>query len=384
MSEFVVPPVIDPDAENEDLRRLAEWIDSLEPGRGEKHLPGQHDQLTHGIRGTSGGGFTPGSTPHGRYNTQKLTADLEKILYEWNDPSLSGPAADDGAAHLKTENVNRIGTALAERAKKDPELKAQLERIGQRVVENSPWNGTSFSEEGTLQIEEGPGLSVYQRQHLHLAEGMTIAEVGAREVAAKMQDAWMQSASDDSELSWGMQLAVAKKMGIDDSAARSVITKFLEDDPDQHAEWFMDHGPEIGLPPFGGGPLEAADRVADSPAVKAYVDEVYGETQRYLAEREIDEITVYRGVHLQERLLPGVDPNITLNPLSSFTTKRTVAENFAQQETDRERPYILTTTVPADRVFSIATTGPGCLSETELLVVGGPNSSVQVEEGSPW
>ena len=37
------------------------------------------------------------------------------------------------------------------------------------------------------------------------------------------------------------------------------------------------------------------------------------------------------------------------------------------------RGVVLGIRVPADRIFSLASTGPGCLHEGEVVVVGGPS-----------
>jgi hypothetical protein len=228
-------------------------------------------------------------------------------------------------------------------------------------------------------------IGVYSEDHLHLKKGMTREEVGGREVAAEMQDTWMNTASDSNALSWGLQLAAADRMGIpSDNEALHAIG--------QQA------GPKINewLGIEGGRTQtleEAAREIADSPVAKAYVDQVYNDTQNYLADNNITEITAYRGVEFYIGTDTGIDPSrdplytmsadpqdreVLLNPLSSFSTSWETARTFSGANAydwpggPTTSSYVLETTYPAERVFSIASTGPGCLKETEMLVIGGP------------
>ena len=51
------------------------------------------------------------------------------------------------------------------------------------------------------------------------------------------------------------------------------------------------------------------------------------------------------------------------NPLSSWSTQSQI---FAQW-----RDYVLFAKIPASRIISTAFTGPGCLNESEFIVIGG-------------
>jgi hypothetical protein len=297
----------------------------------------------------------------------------------WNSPGVA----------QKIANVNRIGPALAERTKGDPALQTQLARAGNRIVKIARGATTREGASVTEHFDENGRLTgtlgVYSEDHLHLKEGMTREEVGGREIAAEMQDTWMNTASDSNTLSWGLQLAVADRMGI--TSPNEALQAIGQQAGPKINEW-------LGIE---GGHMQrledAAREIADSAAAKAYVDQVYSDTQSYLADNNITEITAYRGVEFYIGTDTGIDPSrdplytasadpqdreVMLNPLSSFSTSWETARRFSGANAydwpggPTTSSYVLETTFPAERVFALPTTGPGCLNETELLVVGGP------------
>jgi len=65
--------------------------------------------------------------------------------------------------------------------------------------------------------------------------------------------------------------------------------------------------------------------------------------------------------------------DLTLNPAASFTLRGEVSSYFARREWDDDE-YVsvrLHGTVHASRILSLPRTGMGCLSEEEVIVVGG-------------
>jgi hypothetical protein len=83
---------------------------------------------------------------------------------------------------------------------------------------------------------------------------------------------------------------------------------------------------------------------------------------------------------------------IDLNPLSSFSVNTMSAQDFAG---GGNRGLVFGVTVPANRIFSLASTGPGALREGEVVVIGGPLPmlaahdnvavwTVQAADGGKW
>jgi hypothetical protein len=65
-----------------------------------------------------------------------------------------------------------------------------------------------------------------------------------------------------------------------------------------------------------------------------------------------------------EFTLPGAKSlGAVLQPASAFSTDQGVARRFGSM--------VLDAVVPKERILSTAMTGPGCLNEDEILVIGG-------------
>lgn len=107
---------------------------------------------------------------------------------------------------------------------------------------------------------------------------------------------------------------------------------------------------------------------------------VYGRTQAELKKRGIDKVTVYRGLKKQRDTALGEYEvgdivQVEANALSSWSLSPVTAEKFAGYDGGR----VLSTTVPASWVYSTPMTGPGCLNEEEIIVVGKRAFHVRVE-----
>jgi hypothetical protein len=155
---------------------------------------------------------------------------------------------------------------------------------------------------------------------------------------------------------------------------------------------------------FESQPIDLEQRMSDAAKV---VDAMYAHTQEVLAASDIKELTVFRGMHFHaddpeppealkpliptswEETTPGhprdTNPQaveIDLNPISSFSVNSHSAEDFAGGGV---RGLVFATTVPAERVFSLPSTGLGCLREGEVVVIGGPTKAVaSVKNVAGW
>lgn len=100
---------------------------------------------------------------------------------------------------------------------------------------------------------------------------------------------------------------------------------------------------------------------------------MYNRTQRYLAEKGITHLYVFRGTGMESD--PGARTGDVLrtddNPLSSWSVDWEVGARF-KSWADARHNYLLGTVVPAERVLSTPFTGFGCASEHEVLVIGTP------------
>jgi hypothetical protein len=182
---------------------------------------------------------------------------------------------------------------------------------------------------------------------------------------------WAATSGDSSTFALGLQMAAAKEFGLTTA----------------EAELRANHKDQMMLAAWDSrGPIE-------QDVLRALVRNQYDYTQEVLKARGIEYLDLARGVtSMPDRHLAGVTTLTLLNPLSSWTTSRFTAERFAgaadvadQWET-RAGDYLLQARVPASRIFSTAVTGPGCLNEFEVVVLGAAaeGDTVWVDSRVQW
>ena len=110
-------------------------------------------------------------------------------------------------------------------------------------------------------------------------------------------------------------------------------------------------------------------------AISAHLRSQYDLTQAMFKKAGVNEVVVFRGQGLPRPAGMISDvfkaDSITLQPISSFSAYIKTARSFAVG--DDEFRSITAMVVPADRVLGTATTGYGCITEAELVVIGGEN-----------
>lgn len=129
---------------------------------------------------------------------------------------------------------------------------------------------------------------------------------------------------------------------------------------------------------------DLADRVSElmqTPGMKDTIDTFlksqYMNTQMMFEEKGITEITLFRGFSVPNSQVSdifgkGIDSgqaNLLLQPLSSFALKMNTAEGFASAHPG-ETSVVIAARVPVDRIIGTFSTGYGCLSESEMVVMG--------------
>lgn len=134
---------------------------------------------------------------------------------------------------------------------------------------------------------------------------------------------------------------------------------------------------------FGVSDRDVERAREEQVSMRAFVLAQYEATQDYFASLGITHVPVYRGHKVYDGGTPewAVDAvdggrgvaDVTLRPLSSFSVDRSVAAQFARGVSTDES-YIITGTVPVQRIFSTPRTGVGCLEEAEVVVLGGVGS----------
>lgn len=108
---------------------------------------------------------------------------------------------------------------------------------------------------------------------------------------------------------------------------------------------------------------------------RKFVQAEYEATQQFFKDAGITHVSLFRGV--VDLDLPEGPQTVTMQPASSWTTSLGIAKAFAKQYQDSTpgtptRGHILVTRVPVSRILSTAVTGRGALSESEVIMLGGP------------
>jgi len=121
--------------------------------------------------------------------------------------------------------------------------------------------------------------------------------------------------------------------------------------------------------------------------IRLFLRAQYEITQERLKAAGIDTLTLYRGMTVvPDGLEHGKSAEISTRPLNAFSASKQVAFDFSKGKMTQSiagpkgKGIVISGKVPAERVLSLATTGIGCLSEQEVVVLGGTDEWM-VEKG---
>lgn len=167
---------------------------------------------------------------------------------------------------------------------------------------------------------------------------------------------WAGTSNDSSAESLAMQDAVQREFGLKDAEA-----------------W---------APP-ANAPLSLESNIKDYTQKNGDMYQnlfrtVYNNTQKTLQNQGIGSIPVCRGFAWENGEIRTNIPvpiwaekngesEVPLRPMSSFSTDNDTAKEFAG-----EHGAVIYGHIPTNRILSLASTGPGCLSEHEIVVLSGP------------
>jgi hypothetical protein len=176
--------------------------------------------------------------------------------------------------------------------------------------------------------------------------------------AAELVRQWQITSNDSNPTSLRIQDVARELFGLDDALGWT--------SPGQGRDGIASAGETAPLP--------------ISPAQKklltAFVQAQYDQTQKYLEQKGIKKLTVYRG-YFNNSLVDeldimaadsgddgdsGISDTLELRPLSSFSVDPKIASGFG--------PVIIESTIDAKDILALPLTGSGCLGESEVIVLG--------------
>jgi len=122
----------------------------------------------------------------------------------------------------------------------------------------------------------------------------------------------------------------------------------------------------------GGLGIDAFMPPAKSLTQRTLLRVTYNETQAKLKKWGIKEVRLHRGVTFDTplKVREGKHTSIRTNVLSSWSINADVAQEFAKRGGNG---VVFSSVVPANRIFSFPMTGLGCLTEGEVVILGGKN-----------
>jgi hypothetical protein len=285
---------------------------------------------------------------------------------------LHGVAKDMEAKTFRNPLFLRALTASAERAKEDAK-EARLRsgktsdrfpsplsdtytataksEVQQQVTDG--WAARGWDPDDAGELHRGVG-----RGDSYLQSGET-DEVHAGRLAAIAIQTWAATSNDSDRFSLAVQEAAVKEFGLDGHQGWDTAAPVLSDSASEVAQ----------------GTLR----------------DMHDRTQAWFAERDITEVSLYRGQNEYASVDDTFDPidlefgheapedtliratevgigdgTVRLRPLSSWSADRRTAYGFTTYSGS-----VMHATVPVSRILSHPRTGFGCLSEEECVVLGG-------------
>lgn len=167
--------------------------------------------------------------------------------------------------------------------------------------------------------------------------------------ASKYTSQWADSAGDSDRDSVALQIGAANALG------GGVTAHFEREHPGA----------------FAGGETVYGKQ---SDLIDSYWRSSYAATQDYFAERGTTHVEMYRGIAADPVHTigeHGMEMSVGINPVSSWSTDRSTAEDFAISEYESRGnvdSFVLSANVPVENIVTTPMTGAGCLGEYEFLV----------------
>lgn len=192
----------------------------------------------------------------------------------------------------------------------------------------------------------------------------------SKDVIAQLVNNWAITSSDADWRSVAIQIVTKEELGLGDVRVFAASYRRLADE-DKNLKVIE----------------EAMRKLDDNPALRsslrAFVRAQYEETQRYLKDLGVDEVTIYRGltVNPSDPAVPwGVGLSVTPatdNPIASWSFRHNTA-----RRSHFFGGTMLRASVPREMIFSFPRTGFGCadMGEAEVLVINTGHNRVWVSQ----
>jgi predicted ABC-type ATPase len=292
----------------------------------------------------------------GGITKERDTAVLNKRMQEGYTGS--------GAVGLKQSVMNQTQA----RASADP-------RWHKRGTVRKPYDNTQSAEWNALNQQRTEDLEGWEQ--VRAAFGYRDSAYGAsseQAVMAQLINNWARTSSDRDWRGVVMQMAVKEEF---DTPVRVFAADYWNN--------AVESDKIVKL---------AEEKIAEFPemmgALRAFVRAQYEQTQAFLKEMDISEVTLYRGMRIPQSAVEAAPEDggvpwgaglstVTLsdNPIASWSIRHSVSRGVFSSGT------MLRASCPREMVFSCPLTGFGCASEYEVLILNaGDNSAWMAQHGT--
>jgi len=186
---------------------------------------------------------------------------------------------------------------------------------------------------------------------------------------------WSRSSNNHMMQSLGIQRDAAEEFGVEMSDFTKGRIEWMEDRASKYPMYADD---------------EDYQQLYPSDVQRRILRAQYDNTQKFLREKGIgpdDVVTLYRGAKWDKAITKdwkaGQEVAFHDNALASWSLGEDIARRFWRWDSEKDG-VIIKVNVPASMIFSTALTGNGCLTEGELLLIGGRGTAelVDVRRGS--
>jgi hypothetical protein len=295
--------------------------------------------------GTGSGGFKPGNkcAPGGGGGGSAESLGSESGDLSSQDLQRVFRGASQEALNLSTgSNPEQVKERAEIKKQVAASVLQKLDRMGmdEDSVPDSLLSATGFDHE---KYREGAPEG-YEKRHA-LVRGVI--------------DQWANTSGDSDPRAVGIQKAIAEEFGGDIPGVSAASMDHLGKYDSLYAA--------VDASRFKG----VEEVVAKSSAVRDVLRAQYNATQDYFEEQGIKELTLHRGfISDRGAVKSSESESFSLQPASSFSTSRKTAEMFAD-DLSSQIGGLVTVRVPVSRVLCTAVTGMGCVTEQEVVVLGG-------------
>lgn len=293
----------------------------------------------------------------------------------------SGDVGSVTADDLSEDNIHRNVELISGALFNDPSLSADKWANRETIIKLKKEVETKLQErlKGNEDYEYFRDMytksNIIPIQHVIDLEGYSVER--------RLIDQWATSSGDDQPLSVFMQDMARDEFGLNDAVtnhfgqgARKVL--------DEYASPFRRN----------------FDHEKFENGAKAFLREMYNETQERLASAGIKEVTLFRGwddgafsrsdlnktiindpafISAPSRAIHIYEGTVRSQPMSSFSYSPDIAQVFVRTEPATfKRPAVTAIKVPASSILATPASGYGCLNELEMVVLGNQFKSVSV------